>query len=167
MTEEIREFKRQLLTLNITKAMGPDGINPKIIRILAQNTNFVNAVTLLYQSVAQTRCIPKSWKKVVIIALHKKGPVNDAGNYRPISLTCILCKVFEKTELSCPNLSKHQHGFVLGKSCFSNLLETVQEINRILENGDEVDLIYFDFQKAFDKVLHERLPLKLLPLICQ
>ena len=85
----------------------------------------------------------------------------------PYHLHAFCAKCLRRPELSCPNLSRHQHGFVLGKSCFSNLLETVQEINRILENGDEVDLIYFDFQKAFDKVLHERLPLKLLPLICQ
>ena len=59
------------------------------------------------------------------------------------------------------NLSPYQHGFVHGKSCLSNLLETVHEINTILEDGDVVDLVYLDFQKAFDKVPHERLLLKL------
>ena len=58
----------------------------------------------------------------------------------------------------CDNLSQHQHGFVHGKSCLSNLLETVHEINTILEDGEVVDLVYLDFQKAFDKVPHERLP---------
>ena len=103
----------------------------------------------------------------IVVALHKKGAFSDAGNYRPISLTCILCKVYEKL------LSKHlynhvkeyinlnQHGFVEGKSCLSNLLETLQNIITILESGDPVDLIYLDFQKAFDKVVHERLLLKL------
>ena len=61
-------------------------------------------------------------------------------------------------------LSLHQHGFVHGKSCLSNLLETVHEIHTIIEDGgvaDVVDLVYLDFQKAFDKVPHERLLLKL------
>ena len=53
------------------------------------------------------------------------------------------------------------HGFVYGKSCLSNLLETVHEINTILEDGEVVDLVYLDFQKAFDRVPHERLLLKL------
>ena len=95
------------------------------------------------------------------------GFVKTIGNYRPISLTCILCKVYEKL------LSKHlynhvreyinlnQHGFVEGKSCLSNLLETLQNIITILESGAPVDLIFLDFQKAFDKVAHERLLLKL------
>ena len=58
-------------------------------------------------------------------------------------------------------INLNQHGFVEGKSCLSNLLETLQNIITILESGDPVDLIYLDFQKAFDKVVHERLLLKL------
>ena len=56
------------------------------------------------------------------------------------------------------NLSPYQHGFVHGKSCLFNLLETVHEINTILE---EWGVVYLDFQKAFDKVPHERLMLML------
>ena len=61
------------------------------------------------------------------------------------------------------NLSPHQHGFVRGKSWLSNLLETVHEINTILEDGEvyAVDLVYLDFQKTFHKVPHERLLLNL------
>ena len=59
------------------------------------------------------------------------------------------------------NLIPYQHGFVHGKSCLSNLLEAVREMTTILENEDEVALVYLDFQKAFIKsVPHERLLLK-------
>ena len=58
------------------------------------------------------------------------------------------------------NLSLQQHGFIHGKSCLFNLLETVHEINTILEDRDVVNLVYLDFQKAFDKVPHEWLLLK-------
>ena len=84
----------------------------------------------------------------IVTALHKKGPLNDVCNYRPISLTLILCKVFETLLYRhlythvCDNLSVHQHGFNHGKSSLSNLLETVHEINAILENGEVVDLVY-------------------------
>ena len=157
----------QLNSLNIYKAAGPDSLHPVIIKTLAENENFVSAVTVLFQAVGSICCIPNSWKRAVVTALHKKGPLNDACNYRPISLTCILCKVFEKllyrhlyTQVR-DNLSPYQHGFVQGKSCLSNLFETVHEINTILEEGVVVDLVYLDFQKAFDKVPHERLLLKL------
>ena len=135
-----------------------------IIKTLAENENFVNAVTVLFQAVV-TSCIPNPWKRAIVTALHRKVPLKDACNYRPISLTCILCKVFEKllyrhlysTHVR-ENLSPHQHGFVQGKSCLSNLLETVHEINTILEDGEEVDLVYLDLDY---KVSHERLLLKL------
>ena len=133
---------------------------------LAENDNF-DVVTVLFQAVASTCCIPNPWKRAIVTASHKKGPLNDARNYRPISLTCILCKVFEKlfyrhlyTHVR-DNLSPHQHGFVRGKSWLSNLLETVHEINTILEDGEVVDLVYLDFQKTFHTVPHERLLLKL------
>ena len=53
------------------------------------------------------------------------------------------------------------HGFVHGKLCISSLLETVHEINTILEDGEVVDLVYLDIKKSFNKVPHERLLLKL------
>ena len=63
------------------------------------------------------------------------------------------------TDISTPTYVTH--GLVHDKSCISNLLETVHEINTILENGEAVDLVYLDFQKVFHKVPHERLLLKL------
>ena len=135
---------------------------------LAENENF-DVVTVLFQAVASTCCIPSPWKCAIVTASHKKGQINDACNYRPISLTRVLCKVFEKlfyrhlyTHMR-DNLGPHQHGFVRGKSWLSNLLETVHEINTILEDGEvyAVDLVYLDFQKTFHKVPHERLLLNL------
>ena len=63
------------------------------------------------------------------------------------------------TDISTPTYVTH--GFIHDKSCISNLLETVHEINTILENGEAVDLVYLDFQKVFHKVPHEWLLLKL------
>ena len=102
-TVENEEVLKQLDTLNIYKAAGPDGIHHTILRILAKNDNFVNADNYLFQAVATSCCIPNSWKCAIVTALHKKGPPNDACNYRPISLTCILCKVFGKRVL-CPRV---------------------------------------------------------------
>ena len=90
----------------------------------------------------------------------------DSQNYRPVSLTCILSKVYEKLlrkHMFCHvarYISPSQHGFVEGRSCLSNLLETLDEITRIMESGDAVDIIYLDFRKAFDSVPHGRLLIK-------
>ena len=58
-------------------------------------------------------------------------------------------------------ISPDQHGFVKGKSCLSNLLETMDSVMELIEEGVPVDLIFFDFRKAFDRVPHNRLILKL------
>ena len=56
---------------------------------------------------------------------------------------------------------KNQHGFRKGKSCLTDLLEFFESVNKHVERGDLVDLVYFDFQKAFDKDPHQRLLNKL------
>ena len=69
---------------------------------------FANAVTGLFQAVATTWRIPNSWKHAIVTVLHKKGPLNDPSNYRPISLACTLCKVFIPPSLH-PCAWKPQH----------------------------------------------------------
>ena len=54
-----------------------------------------------------------------------------------------------------------QHGFLKAKSCLTNLLCFLEEITKWVDDGSPVDVIYFDFQKAFDKVPHQRLISKL------
>ena len=57
--------------------------------------------------------------------------------------------------------SKAQHGFVTGRSCSTQLLELMEELTEILDSNEDVDMIYLDFSKAFDKVPHKRLLKKL------
>ena len=87
-------------------------------------------------------------------------------NYRPISLLCIISNVLERFVL---NLIKDQldliaicqHGFQSGRSCVTNLLETLDYIRAILDRAGQVDCVYLDMSKAFDKVRHDLLMEKL------
>ena len=102
---------------------------------------------------------------VLFLSKEKKNP----GNYRPISLTSVPCKLMEKiirdaivkhmTENDL--FSKAQHGFIKGKSCVTQLLEFLEDITQAIDNGEDVDVVYLDFCKAFDKVPHKRLRKKL------
>jgi len=95
----------------------------------------------------------------------KKGVSLDPGNYRPISLTSIVCKVFESIvrediikHLTSNNLlSDSQHGFLPKRSCTTQHLAAVEYWTNKIQQGQPVDVLYFDFKKAFDKVPHERL----------
>ena len=63
---------------------------------LSQDQSFVDAIVLLFRACITERCIPEVWKTAIVVALHKKGSVHNPNEYRPVSLTCILCKVYEK-----------------------------------------------------------------------
>ena len=162
--------KDLLSKIDKTKAMGPDNVHPKLLFALSDNNEFVSAVTALFRKCYELNEIPLIWKTANVIALHKKGSKHECctrHNYRPISLTCIMCKLYEKLirnhiiDHVFNQISPRQHGFVQGKSCLSNLLEAVDKINELLSLGENVDIFYLDFQKAFDTVPHYRLLTKL------
>ena len=157
-------MKFHLERLNVSKSVGPDKIHPKILKALAGNDTFVMLVTQLFQRSYDSGKIPSVWNNAYITALHKKGDKSMASNYRPISLTCILAKVFEEilqnhiSSFVAPMIAKQQNGFLPGKSCVSNLLECMDTVNEILTTDKQsVDILYLDFQKAFDSVPHKRL----------
>ena len=62
-------------------------------------------------------------------------------------------------------LNDSQHGFIKGKSCLTNLLEYLENVTKVLDEGDPLDIIYLDFAKVFDKVPHKRLIKKLEALV--
>ena len=92
-----------------------------------------------------------------------------AANYRPISLTCILCNVLE--HILASNIVRHldeqsllydlQHGFREKRSCETQLIRLVENLGRNASKGQQTDLNLLDFSKAFDKVSHSKLIWKL------
>ena len=99
----------------------------------------------------------------------QKNSRNKSVNYRPVSLTSVICKLLETIirDHMMDFLVKHklintsQHGFLKARSCLTNLLCFFEEITKWVDDGSPVDVIYLYFQKAFDKVPHQRLILKL------
>ena len=164
---DFEDVRCLLAKLDISKAQGPDSVHPKILKSLSENINFVKAMWELFNKCSESCSIPEQWKTANVTSLFKKGSKKDPLNYRPVSLTCILSKVYEKIVRRHifhhveRQISPEQHGFVEQKSCLSNLLESVELIIDMLEEGAPVDILYFDFRKAFDSVPHYRLLTKL------
>ena len=105
----------------------------------------------------------------IVTPLHKKGSRTKPENYRPVSLTSIPCNVLESLirdqlleHIKVHKLaSTHQHGFISGRSCFTNLLEAIEDWTRAYDEGLDVGIVYLDYRKAFDTVPHKRLIKKL------
>ena len=112
--------------------------------------------------------VPSEWKEANITPLSKKGSRNKPDNYSFI-LTSVVCKLLETLirDHMMEFLVKHklvntsQHGFLKARSCLTNLLCFLEEITKWVDDGSPVDVVYLDFQKAFDKVSHQRLLRKL------
>lgn len=159
--------EKLLKTLNPYKAPGPDGISPRVLRELAAEVAPI--LTIIYRSTLETGTVPSDWKTALVTPVFKKGQHYDPGNYRPISLTSVPCKIFEHilvssimTFLESNNiLHPQQHGFRQGRSCESQLLEFTEELFDNLERGLPTDVVVMDFAKAFDKVNHSLLVHKL------
>ncbi|CAM5088479.1 unnamed protein product [Eretmochelys imbricata] len=106
--------------------------------------------------------VPNDWKLANATLIFKKGSRGDPGNYRLVSLTSVPGKLVEtivKNKIvrhieEHKLLRKSQHGFC-------NLLEFFEGVNKHVDKGDPVDIVYLDFQKAFNKVPHQRLLRKL------
>ena len=154
---------RQLRKLKLGKAPGIDGIVTKILVECAEE--LCKPLFLIYDCSLKSGKVPSEWKKANVSAIFKKGSKEMAGNYRPISLTSHVCKVLEALlrDTIVEHLQIHklinasQHGFVKGRSCLTNLLEFLEDVTNLIDEGKPVDIIYLDFQKAFDKVPHKRL----------
>ena len=113
--------------------------------------------------------MPVDWKEANVVPIFNGGQRSVAANYRPVSLTSQISKVFEAVVcdeivkfLDEHELSKDsQHGFRKGRSCVTNLLLFLDQVLKSVDEGHCVDIVFLDLAKAFDKVPHLRLLEKL------
>ena len=151
-----------LRNLKPHKATGPDGIPARLLKETA--IEIAPAVSLLFQTSLDQGNVLASWKTALVVPIFKKGNSSSAANYRPISLTSILCKLCEHIVHSTISrhldrtgtLSDAQHGFRKKRSCETQLLLTVDDLARGLNEKGQTDMILLDFSKAIDKVPHQR-----------
>lgn len=165
ITEDI--VGKHLKKLKVSKSAGPDGLHPRVLKEIAQY--ITEPLKMIYMKSIASGMLPSQWKQGHITPIFKKGNRSQPGNYRPVSLTSVLCKVLEA--IIREQVMKHmvdnnlfcdeQHGFVPGRSCMTQLITCLDEWTEMLDNGDPLDVVYLDFKKAFDTVPHQRLVNKL------
>ena len=157
-------------TLSQNSAPGPDGFPAILLKKCKEQ--LAKPLKMFWRNCIDMEITVDLHKCNNITPIYKGGNQGDPANYRPVSLTSHLTKVFEK--IVRRNITKHiddnnlfnpsQHGFREGRSCLSQLLSHIDEILSLLEEGKDVDVIYIDFSKAFDKVDHTILLRKLKAL---
>jgi hypothetical protein len=103
---------------------------------------------------------PCVWKESYVVPLFKSGEKRNISNYRGISILSAIPKLFEKfvcdviTPITRPLISDDQHGFVGGRSTVTSLVEFSNFVLSEMKDGLQVNVVYTDFSKAFDRVNH-------------
>ena len=162
-----QRVKEEIERTKVEKSCGPDEIHPRMLKELAGIIAL--PISILLNRTIQEGVIPEDWKKASVSAIYKKGCKSVAENYRPISLTSLVCKLMEsiiKDQImyhlvSQGLLSAKQFGFISGRATVTQLLNYLDKCIEKIVNGTVVDCIYLDFAKAFDTVPHKRLLNKL------
>ena len=163
----VNDFEKTLSNLNPNKSPGPDNIHPKFLKYASKS--LAKPLKLLFDLTLSEGKLPKDFKIAEVRPIYKKGDKSQPGNYRPVSLTSVLCKVMETFIKNSLNnhlinnniLSDQQFGFVSGRSTITQLIVTLNEWLFSLDNDINIDAAYMDFRKAFDTVPHRRLINKL------
>ena len=159
--------KKRLKKLKVCKSAGIDNLYPIVLKELADVICY--PVKLIFEYSLKYSQDPIDWRSSNICPIFKKGKRDSVSNYRPISITCILCKVMEGimkdhiTDYFRDNslFNTSQYGFIRGRSTTSQLLKMVDDWTSLLEQGGQIDVVYTDLEKAFDKVPHDYLIRKL------
>ena len=164
-TERIIKLLNQL---NPNKASGPDNISVRLLK--ETSSEIAPPLALIFQASLCQQSIPDDWYKANVKPIYKPGKKDrgTAENYRNISLTSISYKILEHVihtnvmNYLCTNnkLSDVQHGFRKPRSCETQLITLVNDIEKSLNDGGQLYAALLDFSKVFDTVNYRKLCLK-------
>jgi len=111
---------------------------------------------LLFNQSLRESSVPQDWKQANVTPIFKHGNRNKVENYRPVSLTSLICKIFKS--IICDTIMQHlesqllinssQHAFHKGRSCLTNLLEFLDKVISCIDSGDSMDVIFLDFANS-------------------
>jgi exonuclease III len=160
----VEEVRKEVLSLNSSKKVG--GSLP--IKILKSAIDeYIILLTKIFNEAIDKSCFPEDLKLADVIPIHKKGPIMDKKNYRPISLLPALSKVFERliakqiNSFIEPYLSNFLCGFRKGYSSQHALLSMLRKWQNCVNNSGRVGALLMDLSKAFDCLPHDLLIAKL------
>lgn len=155
----------EMIGINTKKSTGPDGIHPLLLKHCA--STLAAPLTEIFNESLATGIFPDAWKRSSVTPIFKKGARSNVENYRCIAKLQTIAKFFEHLInsklllLVRDKICDNQHGFLKNRSTASNLSEFVHYVQTGLQSGHQIDVLYTDFSKAFDRVVHHILFRKL------
>ena len=154
-----------LSTLKERKASGLDGISPRLLKFCAGGIS--ESLCSLFNRSFDEGHFPKAWRSALVVPIFKKGAANNPSNYRPIALLSTVSKVMERIvhnklyRFLRPWLNHNQSGFKKKDGTVPQLVRLVQTWSEAIDQSQYVGVVFFDLKKAFDRVWHRGLLVKL------
>ena len=161
----INEVYNVLKILPKRKAPGMDCVTTRLLRETART--IAPSLTILFNRSFEECSFPAQWKEALVIPVFKRGDRSQLTNYRPIALLSTVGKVCERVVFNAlynfisPYLSDQQSGFRKKDNTSFQLTRLVQQWSEALDNSQYVGAVFFDLRKAFDRVWHKGLLVKL------
>lgn len=152
-----------LSNIDTTKGLGPDGIHPLLLKNCS--ALLCRPLSIIFNKSLSSGVFPSKWKRSSVRPIFKKGAKSNTENYRCIAKLPTIAKLFESifnikmTECIRRHIIPQQHGFTKHRSTVTNLMEFSNFVHK--NRSTQVDVLYTDFMKAFDKVNHRKLLSKL------
>ena len=167
ITITVSDVDDVLKLLNISKASGPDLINPRLLK--AGVTELKALFCKLFNLSLSQSVFPADWKQANVTPVFENGNAKEVENYRPISLLSIVSKCMERCIykyvhnylLQNGGITPNQSGFTRGDSAINQLVEISNSFGKALDSGKEVRVVFCDISKAFDRIWHKGLLFKL------
>lgn len=159
------EVLEALLQIDTKKGTGPDKVHPLILKNCAHSLAL--PLQLIFNKSLSESVFPNKWKISHIMPIFKSGSKSLVTNYRAIVKMPTIGKLFESMinkrikEIIAQKITPRQHGFVNNRSTSTNVVEFVDFSLNNIESGNQIDVLYTDFLKAFDRVDHRILIEKL------
>lgn len=163
--EEIKEITSKI---SAKKNDGPMGIKINIIN--NNNYQLVPLITKIMNCILLSGNVPASFRKSFLVPIPKEGPSPEITKYRGIAIQSVIPKILDTLlnkrlcEATEKILSKDQHGFRPKRSTTKSLMDTKAYIERSMKSNNQVDVVFFDMSKAFDRVDHKIIAKKLAKL---
>ena len=163
-----KEIGKLVKGLDSTKATGSDGISEVVLKNISPELSPL--LGKLSNCCLKEKCFPNIWKLSSVCPVFKiAGERSSPSQYRPISLLSVISKLLEAVinqrvlaHLSKNNLlSDKQYGFRSSRSTADALTVFTHRISQALYVNRDVRAVALDISKAFDKVRHKGLLLKL------
>lgn len=164
ITFSVNDIILAIRTANARGALGPDFISPALLSKLP--LHFSRPLAIIFERSFESGELPTIWKHANVVPIYKnKGSHSSVNNYRPISLTCVPCKIMENIIrkqwltylIHNKIITSSQFGFIPKGSVEYQLLDCLDNWSESLDKRIPVDCIYFDLSKAFDTVSHVKL----------